>query len=644
MRLGLGRTGLGAAVLAALGIAIGAAAALPDADARPARPRAAASNASTSNAFRLRMLAADAAGGADGAISPSGDAFVTSSRRSGNLELWLYEMGSGAWRQLTDDPGEDFEAEWAPDGRRLVFTSTRTGQKDLWTLDVPTGALHRLTFDEEDDEYPRWSPDGRWIVYTGGAWGQNHFYVVPSAGGTPRRVTRTAGHGGACSFAPDGGALICHRYASGSGDLFRIGLDGSETALTSGPAWDYKPNPSPDGRWIAYTRTDEGPSAIELMPAGGGPGTAIANSGHPDRWPGWTSSSDRLFFHRLVEEGTAVRLLDRATGAVRTLVEGDERPLQAALDPAGTRVAFCAQREGHTVVRVRDLASGATRTVAGEGRGACSPRWSPDGRTLAFALRDAERWEIATIGADGAGLRVWTAGRAGLAGMDGPMDWSPDGRMIVFQSDTRAFESDLYVLDTADGTLRNLTQDAWWDEAPSWSPDGRSVLYMSTRGGGWTWGLYRISVADGSVTVVSAPGYVEKNYPRMAGDGRVVWAYRDSAGAERLAEQPAGGSRGAPLAAEAGARWPSYSADGRGVLYTVVQSRTEFWVAENPAGPGSPVLRPAGGGGGGRAMRGGALPALAARFSLLPLMRGRMVDVRSEWRQRDRSPADKHRR
>jgi TolB protein len=636
-RLATGMGVLGALALLALNLRA-------EPDPRAAPPPAAAP-------FRLQLLASDSAGGGDGAISPSGDAFVTSSRRSGNWEIWLFELRTGTWRQLTDDPGDDFEAQWSPDGERLVFTSTRAGQKDLWTLSLADGALARLTDGEHDDEYPQWSPDGRSIVYTSGAWGDNHFFVIPAGGGEPRRVTRIPGRGGACSFDPRGGSLICHRYGEGSGDILRIDLEsGDESVLTSGPAWDYKPSPSPDSRWIAFSRAEEGPSSIWVVPAQGGEARRLTASGYNDRWPGWTAAGDRIFFHRLMESGNSVKVLDRATGAVREVVGREEAPLQASLHPDGYHLVYCSQHQGRKRLRVRDLLTGEARDLGDPHREACFPRWSPDGTAVGFVLRSAERWEVATIRGDGTELRVWTEGKHGFAGMDRPLDWSPDGRYLVFQSDTRAFESDLYILDTRDGTIRNLTQDGWWDEAPSWSPDGKSILYMSTRGGGWTWGLYRLSIGDGSVATVSPPDYVEKNYPRMAPGGEVLWTYRDGTGAERLALKAPDDRREADVPeVGTGARWPSYAAGGRKVVFTQVGGRVEYWTATNLAGGGSPLVA-AGGEATPRARGalaatpriawGGAEPGYPSPARL----NGRLVDVRSEWPARDRSPADKYRR
>jgi TolB protein len=244
-------------------------------------------------------------------------------------------------------------------------------------------------------------------------------------------------------------------------------------------------------------------------------------------------------------------------------------------------------------LRVLDLASGKSRPLAVGLAQACAPRWSPSGDRIAFVGLDGRRWEVCTASADGRDVRVWTREHPELTGMFGLLDWSPDGRRIAFRSNTEPFASDLFTVDTTDGKLQELTHDEHWDESPSFTPDGRGLLFMSTRGGNWTWGLYRMSLPDGAIEPVAAPDYVEKNFPRVGPGGFTVWSSEDGAHHLVLAERaPDGQVR--PLVPEVhGARWPSYSPDGKQVLFATVERRTEYWVVDGAFSSGSPLLRPA---------------------------------------------------
>lgn len=539
--------------------------------------------------MRSRRLAYDDKGGSDGAISPDGRYFVVSSRRSGNLELWQFEIQTGKWLQLTDDPADDFEAQYSPDGTRLVFTSTRSGNKDIWILSLKDKGLKQLTFDPEDDEYPAWSPKNDLIVYSGGSWGEREIFSIPVAGGEPQKLTNRSGNAGACSFAPAGEYLICHSYESGTGEVFKLQLNGESAWLTGqntawdkaiNTAWDYKPTVSPDGKLIAFSRSVDNPTNIWLMQAGGSTPVPLTRENANDRWPTW-AAGNKLFFHRIVDEGTALKVLDRTNNSVRVIVGSEDKPGAAAFDPTGEQVVYTVLENKQRVLRIFDLKSGKSRMVETSGKDVNFPRWSPDGNKIACIIREGNRWEIATLKPDGTDLLIWTKKFKSLKGMSGVLDWSPDSTRIVFKSDTDPFESDLFILDTANGKIVNLTNDSWFDESPSWSPDGKGIIFMSTRGGNWTWGLYNQKLADGTVSLIAGPDYTEKNFPRFDRQGRVLWSTYGEDGIEYLTEKDNVGKQKLLTAAGKWARWPSSSNDGRYVLFTTINHRVEYWLIED---------------------------------------------------------------
>jgi TolB protein len=536
----------------------------------------------------LRLLAYDEKGGSDGAISPNGKYFVISSRRTGNLELWQFEIQTGKWTQLTNDPGEDFEAQWSPDSAQLVFTSTRTGNKDVWILSLKDNSLKQLTFDPEDDEYPNWSPKNNLIVYSGGSWGEREIFMLPASGGEPRKLTNRSGRAGACSFAPEGEYLICHSYESGRGEVFKLSLDGvsawltgENTAWDTGGkiAWDYKPTVSPDGKWIAFSRSLDGPTNIWMIDSSGSTPIPLTDNYTNDRWPTW-ASGNQLFFHRIVDEGAALKVLDRHNGTVRVIVGAENKPGAAAFDPTGQQVVYTVTENKKRGLRIFNLNTGKRSALPTGGKEVNFPRWSPDGRRIACIARQGNRWEIATLNVDGTDMKIWTDKAQSLKGMSGVLDWSPDSTRIVFKADTNPFESDLFILDTTTGKIRNITNDSWFDESPSWTPDGKGIIFMSTRGGNWTWGLYNQSLEDGTVGLVASPDYTEKNFPRMDKQGRVLWSAYGEDGAEYLVEKVKGGKPKLLTAAGSWARWSSSSNDGRFILFTNIKHRVEYWLIE----------------------------------------------------------------
>ena len=79
--------------------------------------------------------------------------------------------------------------------------------------------------------------------------------------------------------------------------------------------------------------------------------------------------------------------------------------------------------------------------------------------------------------------------------------WSPDGESIVFMSDSRDGNWELYTLSVADGTVIRLTEDGAEDGLPAWSPDGSRIAFMSNRGGAW--GIWVIPAAGGEAAQIT---------------------------------------------------------------------------------------------------------------------------------------------
>lgn len=88
----------------------------------------------------------------------------------------------GDYFMITEEMNKDGQAKVSPDGSRIVFTSGRTGNGDLYLYDLGTGSLERLTYAEDTDFFPRWSPDGTDIVYTTGGKQSHDIHIIRNAG------------------------------------------------------------------------------------------------------------------------------------------------------------------------------------------------------------------------------------------------------------------------------------------------------------------------------------------------------------------------------------------------------------------------------------------------------------------------------
>ena len=182
---------------------------------------------------------------AEPTVSPDGRFVIFTSTRSGDLELWRYEVATGDLLQLTDELGYDGGAFFSPDGSQVVWRASR-----------PTGA--------EADEYRQL------LAQDAVQPGALDLYVADADGQNKRRVTTLPGANWAPFFHPSGRKVLFasnhHTLAEGGRefDLFLVDLDGGELErVTFSGTFDAFPMFSPDGTRLVFAsnrRADRQPS------------------------------------------------------------------------------------------------------------------------------------------------------------------------------------------------------------------------------------------------------------------------------------------------------------------------------------------------------------------------------------------------
>ncbi|MFN2305017.1 MAG: protein kinase domain-containing protein [Anaerolineales bacterium] len=173
-------------------------------------------------------------------------AFV--SERSGLPQLWLYNMGSGAISQLTDNKDGACQPDWSPDGKRLVFISPCQGKRpvypgsSLFIIEVDTGRLNSLPVSLEGDFDPAWSPDGKWIAYTSLINGKMHLMKINLDHLTTVQLSDGSFEDSDPTWSPDGTQLAFVRFR-GINQIWIMDQDGENPVqfTLSGPVNDSNP-------------------------------------------------------------------------------------------------------------------------------------------------------------------------------------------------------------------------------------------------------------------------------------------------------------------------------------------------------------------------------------------------------------------
>ncbi|MDX2193713.1 MAG: S41 family peptidase [Gemmatimonadales bacterium] len=442
-------------------------------------------------------------------------------------ELWLVTLGAvPSYRRVGEAGGaKDAWPLWSPDGATLYYLSDRGGHENLWARPVAGGAGKPLTrFTSGRVLWPQLSPDGRTIVFERdfGIWaydvagGQARAVPITLRGAVAGRATErvaVSANWQGVALAPDGKKLALVTR----GELFASGTkDGDEarrvtrSVLPDGqPAWtrdaktllfvpwrgdvapivavdvasgaetvlaatgeNASPVPSPDGKWVAFTR-----DGAELRVVGiDGKGERLLAKGifgrapflgsrtiawSPDsKWVAYLSTGTRGFTHAFVvpREGGEAR-------QVSFLASSFSEGLQWA--PDGTWLLFeTAQRtEEARLVRV-DLVPRA-------------PRYRETAFTELFAEpRKDTTTKPVTIAFEGIRERA-TLLEPGIAVSDAVL--SPDGRSLALVS-SGAGQPNLYAwsldeLAKEPPVARQLTTTPGAKAFVQWSPDGKELWY-----------------------------------------------------------------------------------------------------------------------------------------------------------------------
>ncbi|MBI2458626.1 MAG: Tol-Pal system beta propeller repeat protein TolB [candidate division NC10 bacterium] len=166
-------------------------------------------------------------------------------------------------------------------------------------------------------------------------------------------------------------------------------------------------------------------------------------------------------------------------GATPVAITGNQSiNLSPRWSPDGRLIAYTSYRNGNPDLFVLNFDSG-RRDVLSAQRGLnATPGWSPDGQWLAFAMSASGGTNLFLIPKGGGTPKPLTTGPA----ISVSPSFSPNGRQIVFNSD-RGGSPQIYVMDVEGTNLRRLTFQGNYNASPRWSPRGEKIAFMCRIGG-----------------------------------------------------------------------------------------------------------------------------------------------------------------
>jgi len=327
----------------------------------------------------------------------------------------------------------------SPDGRWVALSVTRydvkanKGLSDLWLVPTAGGSARQLTTHEGANTSPAFSPDGRWIAFLSrrGEDDAQQVYLIAPDGGEARRLTNVPGGADALKWFPDSSRVAFAVWTfpdwRGFEDLARRLKEKKESKVTA-RVWDRAP--------VRYWDTWLEGLVPHLFTVG-------VEGGEP----------------RAVTPGSGVTLGYRGESGFGANADDYD------VSPDGKEIVLSADSDRTGVDPNRDLyllPSGggpATNLTPDNPADDGLPRWSPDGRAIAYARMAkrrfyAERDRLAVLDRASGRPRVLTESWDRSVG---PLHWTPSGKSILTAVDDGGSHR-IYRIDVATGRPTRVTE------------------------------------------------------------------------------------------------------------------------------------------------------------------------------------------
>ena len=217
------------------------------------------------------------------------------SRKTAPLKLDIAAETQENLAEIRDFNSQADDYDLAPSGRRIVVSI----HGEIFTTPTDEGDLRQITDGPARDKDPLYSPDGKWIAFISDRSGREEMYIASADGaGEPQKITDLDTLKFSFAWSPSSKEIA---FTGSDNKLRKYIVDTKQTTELSSskygnigaPVW------SPDGKWIAYSKSDYvRTSDVFLIPSAGGDERKVTFDSFNDVNPRFTADGRKLFFVR----------------------------------------------------------------------------------------------------------------------------------------------------------------------------------------------------------------------------------------------------------------------------------------------------------------------------------------------------------